>query len=99
MFLSLTPLLILYRLIVRIQVLPIALRKGNVPALNFHDCYFYYINVKNAPLIPHWKKVMNEEMKALEKNTKWKFTKLPAGKKVVGCKWVFTIKHKADGSI
>jgi hypothetical protein len=25
--------------------------------------------------------------------------KLPNGKKVVGCKWVFTIKHKADGSV
>lgn len=26
-------------------------------------------------------------------------TDLPAGKKAVGCKWIFTIKHKADGSI
>lgn len=24
---------------------------------------------------------------------------LPKGKKTVGCKWIFTIKHKADGSI
>ena len=25
--------------------------------------------------------------------------KLPIGKKAVGCKWVFTVKHNADGSI
>ena len=24
---------------------------------------------------------------------------LPRGKKIVGCKWVFTIKHKAGGTI
>jgi len=26
-------------------------------------------------------------------------TDLPSNKKTVGCKWIFTIKHKADGSI
>lgn len=24
---------------------------------------------------------------------------LPRGTKIVGCKWIFSIKHKADGSI
>ena len=24
---------------------------------------------------------------------------LPLGKNPVGCKWIFTIKHKADGSV
>ena len=24
---------------------------------------------------------------------------LPPGKKLVGCKWVFTVKHKAQGSV
>ena len=24
---------------------------------------------------------------------------LPRGKKLVGCKWVFTVKYKADGTV
>lgn len=42
---------------------------------------------------------MNEEMKSLKKNTTWDVVDLPAGKKHVGCRWIFTIKHKADGDI
>jgi hypothetical protein len=41
---------------------------------------------------------MQEEMKALHKNMTWDLVRLPNGKKAIGCKWVFTIKHKADGS-
>lgn len=40
-----------------------------------------------------------EEMEALLKNETWILVPLPKGKKMVGCKWVFSIKHKADGSI
>ena len=42
---------------------------------------------------------MNEEMKSLQKNSNWKVVELPKGKKPVGCRWVFTIKYKADGTI
>lgn len=42
---------------------------------------------------------MKEEMEALLKNDTWTLVTLPKGKKPVGCKWVFFIKHKADGSI
>ena len=46
-----------------------------------------------------WRKVVLEEMKALESNGTWDVVQQPEGTKVVGCKWVFTIKYKADGSI
>ncbi|KAK2433017.1 putative mitochondrial protein [Trifolium repens] len=46
-----------------------------------------------------WKLAMDLEMEALEKNNTWELVILPTGKKPVGCKWVFTIKYKADGSI
>ena len=42
---------------------------------------------------------MNEEMKSLQKNSTWKVVELPKGKKPVGCRWVFTIKYKANGTI
>ena len=38
-------------------------------------------------------------MKTLKKNNTWEVTDLPKGKSLVGCKWVFTIKYKFDGSV
>lgn len=42
---------------------------------------------------------MREEMNALERNEMWGVVDLPKGKKTVGCKWVFALKYKADGSL
>jgi hypothetical protein len=42
---------------------------------------------------------MIEEMEALKKNETWERITLPRGKRTVGCRWVYTLKHKADGSI
>jgi hypothetical protein len=56
-------------------------------------------NLQEALNNPRWKAAMVEEMEALQKNSTWKLVELPKDKKTVGCKWVFTVKHKADGSI
>jgi hypothetical protein len=56
-------------------------------------------NLQNALGNPKWKSAMIEEMEALQKNSTWDLVELPEGKKTVGCKWVFTVKHKADGSV
>ena len=42
---------------------------------------------------------MENEYVALEKNQTWEKCVLPKGKKKVGCRWVFSIKHRADGTI
>jgi hypothetical protein len=48
---------------------------------------------------PKWTQAIKEEMEALLENDTWTLVPLPEGKKAVGCKWVFSIKHKADGSV
>ncbi|KAL0559508.1 hypothetical protein IC582_004121 [Cucumis melo] len=40
-----------------------------------------------------------EEMKAFEKNRTWKICALPKGHKTIGCKWVFSLKYKAHGTL
>ncbi|RVW94161.1 Retrovirus-related Pol polyprotein from transposon RE1 [Vitis vinifera] len=69
------------------STLPIALRKG-VPN-----------TIQEAFKISEWKKAVQDEIDALEKNGTWTITDLPIGKRSVGCKWIFTIKYKADGSV
>ena len=54
---------------------------------------------QEAILKSEWKEAMVEEMKALKKNDTWELVTLPNEKKPVGCKWVFTVKHNADGSV
>ncbi|OMO54865.1 Integrase, catalytic core [Corchorus capsularis] len=48
---------------------------------------------------PKWKAAMNEEMNSLQKNQTWEIVECPPGKKPVGCRWVYTVKHKADGTV
>ena len=42
---------------------------------------------------------MDEELLALHKTGTWDLVPLPPGKSVVGCRWVYKIKTKSDGSI
>jgi hypothetical protein len=46
-----------------------------------------------------WDKAMDEEMAALDANRTWELVPLPEGKKAIGCKWVYKVKHNSDGSI
>ena len=46
-----------------------------------------------------WEKAMDEEMATLYGNGTWELVSLPEGKKLIGCKWVYKVKHNSDGSI
>jgi hypothetical protein len=46
-----------------------------------------------------WKDVMNEEYDSILKNDVWTVVPRPHGKSVVTSKWLYKIKHAADGSI
>ena len=56
-------------------------------------------SVEEAMKDPRWVQAMKEEMEALLKNKTWILVNLPKGQKTVGCKWVFSIKYKIDGTI
>ena len=47
---------------------------------------------------PLWQIVMKEELDALTKNHTWDLVTLPLGQSVVGCKWIYKIKTRFDGS-
>src|SRR5262249_31007831 len=68
----------------------------------------FVLSVASVPILqdwteafhnPRWKEAMVEEMKALAKNETWELVTPLLDKKLVGCKWVFTVKHRADGFI
>lgn len=52
-----------------------------------------------GPNGPHWKKATDDEYNSLLEKRTWDLVPLPKGRKVVGCKWVFKVKQKADGTI
>ena len=55
-------------------------------------------NVQETLADPDWKKAMNDEMEALQKNSIWELVPLPEGKKMVGCRWIFIVKLNPEGS-
>ena len=42
---------------------------------------------------------MIEELEALKKNKTWVLTTLPAEKKAVSCKWIYTVKQNPEGKV
>ena len=60
-----------------------------------HEPHTYH----EASTDPLWQIAMKEELDALSKNHTWDLVTLPPGKSVVGCKWIYKIKTRSDGSI
>uniref|UniRef100_A0A2N9I5J0 Integrase catalytic domain-containing protein n=1 Tax=Fagus sylvatica TaxID=28930 RepID=A0A2N9I5J0_FAGSY len=48
---------------------------------------------------PHWCEAMTAEIQALEANQTWCLTSLPHGKVPIGCKWVYKVKLRSDGTL
>ncbi len=53
----------------------------------------------DAPVKKKWKTALESEYSSLMKNEAWDLVELPQGRKPIGCRWVFKVKHHADGSI
>ena len=52
-----------------------------------------------AILDPRRQDAMKAKIDALKANNTWIMCKLPPGKVPIGCKWVYKVKLKADGSV
>jgi len=53
----------------------------------------------DLPNHKEWMNAMRDEMDSMARNNVWELTDLPPQHKSIGNKWVFKIKHRADGSI
>ena len=55
--------------------------------------------VVSGPDQIHWRKAIQAELESMRLRGAFRAAKLPTGHRAIGTKWVFKIKHKADGSI
>jgi hypothetical protein len=46
-----------------------------------------------------WQDSMEEECQSIMKNDVWDIVPRPEGKSIVTSKWIYNIKHAADGSV
>ena len=56
-------------------------------------------NYEEAVQKKEWEEAMTEEYQSIMKNDVWDVVPRPEGKSVVSSKWIYKIKHTADGSI
>ncbi|GKC29432.1 retrovirus-related pol polyprotein from transposon TNT 1-94 [Tanacetum coccineum] len=71
-----------------------------------HRTFFEAIEKEQEPVTYYeankdkrWRFAMDSELEALERNQTWTIEELPSNKKALGCKWVYKIKYKSDGTI
>uniref|UniRef100_A0A2N9IYY0 Integrase catalytic domain-containing protein n=1 Tax=Fagus sylvatica TaxID=28930 RepID=A0A2N9IYY0_FAGSY len=48
---------------------------------------------------PLWQQAMKKELDALLKTGTWDLVDLPTGKSAIGCKWVYKIKTRSNGTV
>lgn len=48
---------------------------------------------------PHWREAISDKFTALLRNDTWELVPRCSNQNIVGCKWVFRIKHNSDRSV
>ncbi|XP_010412581.1 PREDICTED: uncharacterized protein LOC104698897 [Camelina sativa] len=83
---------------------PISKYVGSTRFSSTHRAYLVVINFAVEPKTNNqaakskvWNNAMVSEIDALEANETWTIEDLPPGKKAIGSKWVYNIKHNSDG--
>ncbi|KAK4390014.1 Retrovirus-related Pol polyprotein from transposon RE2 [Sesamum angolense] len=57
------------------------------------------IALRKGATTPAWKMAMDDEMSALVSRGTWKLVEVPPNADIVACRWVFTLKFRADGTL
>ena len=57
------------------------------------------LSFKSAMKEKVWRRAMEEEIEAIEKNSTWELMKLPDKCKIIGVKWIYKIKRDNSGEI
>uniref|UniRef100_A0A2N9J418 Integrase catalytic domain-containing protein n=1 Tax=Fagus sylvatica TaxID=28930 RepID=A0A2N9J418_FAGSY len=77
------------------------------PPSHLSDYHYYFAlatlhephTYRKTSTNPLWQQAMADELDALYKTHTWDMITLPPSKFAVGCKWVYKIKTRADGSV
>ncbi|XP_039043796.1 uncharacterized mitochondrial protein AtMg00820-like [Hibiscus syriacus] len=57
------------------------------------------VDVYEALRHPAWRDVVQQEYSTLMQNQTWELQPLPPARAAVGCKWLFKVNNKADGTV
>jgi len=73
---------------------------------SFHTTFCHNISAQAEPFsfkeaAQHdcWKHAMDAELHALDRNLTWTLVPPPSNIKPIGCRWVYKLKHKPDGTV
>lgn len=83
--------------------------RSRQPPHHLQDFYLDAVEVQNDPDLPNsiqeamshpgWLAAMEDELSSIYKNDTWDLVPLPPDRQAISTKWVFRIKHNADGTI
>ena len=78
---------------------PIRLRSLNEVYESCNACLFEPERFEEAVKEDEWRSAMQEEINVIVKNNTWELVDKPDNKDVIGLKWIYKTKLKADGSV
>ncbi|KAL0355837.1 UNVERIFIED_CONTAM: Copia protein [Sesamum radiatum] len=78
----------------------------NISLTHIHSCFVEGLSILQEPknfseaqARQEWREAMQQEINALERNETWEISDLPQGKNTIGCRWIYKVKLRPDGTV